>query len=83
MENGNRPANPVNAPDVCNLEIGLTKRELLAGMAMQGLLARNGWCDRISREEKSEASLANSLARASVIMGDKLPEELEKTKLVN
>lgn len=65
-ENGNEPANTVLVNDafggIARRSTGLTKRELFAAMAMQGLIGcRNGWsADHIAAgaREAADALLA-------------------------
>lgn len=67
-ENAEKPAMPstVESKDGVYIYLGLTKREYFAAMAMQGLLAQNGY-DRF-----------DSLAIDAVRQADVLLEELEK-----
>ena len=55
---------------------GLTKREYFAGLAMQGLLARNP--NRQNGETDLGMLEANRIAEESVVMADFILEELEK-----
>lgn len=68
MSNADQPAYPTSSDTdpVCD---GLTKRELIAAMAMQGLIAQT-----------PVAVSATELARQAVICADALLVELSKTK---
>ena len=61
---------PINALG----NVGLTKHEYFAGLAMQGLLTRNEGNPQLCVSESKR------IAEESVIMADELLEELEKRK---
>jgi hypothetical protein len=72
MRPGNNPAFPIVTPDMpVEGSPGLTKRELLAAMAMQGYLAMYAGPD-------IAAPTANAVAQASVDYADALLAELAK-----
>lgn len=79
MENGKQPITPVkyNESDSFN---GLTKREYFAGLAMQGILAKEAFAERIFNEDEGNHSKRTIIAKSSVIMADELLAELEKSK---
>jgi hypothetical protein len=70
--NGNDNAFP-SSPDKYNPEFGLTKRELIAAMAMQGLLANNNqegyWGDFAERAVKAADALIERLNADPVAEG--------------
>lgn len=74
--NGNEPANPIK--DSGFYRLGLTKREHLAGLAMQSLLTR------ISKRDDDNVDLgifeSKRIVEESVIMADMLLIELRKNK---
>lgn len=74
MTNGNDLIHFVSKEAVEGDNLGLTKREYFSGLAMQGLLAKEGWSDRIV-SEKSNA-LITGIAEASIIAADALIEAL-------
>jgi hypothetical protein len=76
MENGNQPAfathgtyNPNNNNYNCDEQIGLTKREYFAGLAMQGLLASVSYASNYKD---------GAIVSQSVKIADALLEELDK-----
>ena len=77
MKNGDAPAMPVDRCDSDAIEVGirvfsgLTKREMMAMMAMQGILSSLTVEDDMSPKD---------LARCSVADADALLVELERTK---
>lgn len=89
MKNGNKPAYPCEGTEYdgefCGMQTsdntgvygGLTKREMFAMAAMQGLLAKEGWVERISSEAVTEHSLAGNVANASIKIADELLKQLE------
>jgi len=56
--------------------IGLTKREYFAAMAMQGFASNQGWAKTMSPDDWDE--YLNRLANGAVEMADALLLELEK-----
>lgn len=54
---------------------GLTKREYIATMAMQGLLARDGWAERIISEGNSHH--LKEITHAATLCADELLKQLE------
>ena len=66
----------VQASQYSYFEMGLTKREYFAGLAMQGLLARNP--NRQNGETDLGMLEANRIAEESVVMADFILKELEK-----
>ena len=79
MKNADKPINPIpeHFDKYQNENIGLTKREYFAGLAMQGMLAnqngvmnQNGHCMRSPEQ----------FAEMSILCADKLLENLENTK---
>jgi hypothetical protein len=59
-------------------QFGLTKREYFAAMAMQGILSKEAWAERIVSEQESPDALRVQLADASVAMADALITSLNK-----
>lgn len=72
MKNEDKPINPIpeHFDKYQNENIGLTKREYFAGLAMQGMLA-NSSLNNLKEE---------TVAEISVLCADKLLENLENTK---
>lgn len=72
MKNADNPINPIpeHFDKYQNENIGLTKREYFAGLAMQGMLA-NSSLNNLKEE---------TVAEISVLCADKLLENLENTK---
>ena len=72
MKNADEPINPIpeHFDKYQNENIGLTKREYFAGLAMQGMLA-NSSLNNLKEE---------TVAEISVLCADKLLENLENTK---
>jgi hypothetical protein len=71
MKNKDLPANPIYYKDRDGqdcLETGLTKREYFAGLAMQGILARDKY-------PLSEGEM-NAIAELSTYMADQLLKQL-------
>jgi len=58
---------------------GLTKREHFAGLALQGLLSKEGYYDRIICEGGDITERAK-IAQAAVIMADLVIAELNRTQ---
>jgi hypothetical protein len=58
---------------------GLTKRELISAMAMQGLLASPNSIPALEKVE-SNSPMQVRLSHASVFLADALIEQLEKAK---
>lgn len=73
-ENFTAAAFPVHADTISRS--GLTKRELIAAMAMQGILA-NHWCQN-DFKNNIEALEDESTAKQAVLFADALLIELEK-----
>ena len=71
MSNTNEPAFPAQAG--INPTTGLTKRELLAAMAMQGMMASAFWADNANFNPEHEESMAIEATR----MADALLNALE------
>jgi hypothetical protein len=78
--NKNTPAFPVKIHESERLNeyklLGLTKREMFAMAAMQGILAKESWFERIIGEG-GEKTFAESIAYASVKMADELLKQLD------
>ena len=72
MKNADKPINPIpeHFDKYQNENIGLTKREYFAGLAMQGILA-NSSLNNLKEE---------TVAEISVLCADKLLKQLENTK---
>ena len=72
MKNADNPINPIpeHFDKYQNENIGLTKREYFAGLAMQGMLA-NSSLNNLKEE---------TVAEISVLCADKLLEQLENSK---
>lgn len=72
MENKDKPANVLVFDDSINgnriVEIGLTKREYFAAMAMQGLM---------SKGQSIQVPYSN-FAHSAIMMADELLKQLEK-----
>jgi hypothetical protein len=60
------------------VESGFTKREIFAMHALQGILAKESWVERIIGEG-GEKTFAESVAYASVKMADELLKQLRET----
>lgn len=75
MNNAEEPAfaRP-NVPYGCESQIGLTKREYFAGLAMQGLLATPGGVTGLKKGDPTYSGYA----RASVAYADAILAELDK-----
>ena len=73
MENKNKPSFPQNEYSEHNFNVagGLTKREYIAGLAMQGILASRV---RIDTDDLSE----KNICRRSVEFADLLLKQLEE-----
>lgn len=56
--------------------VGLTKREYFAAMAMQGLVAKEGWSERFLKED-GDSTLIIDIASASVKIANELLKQLE------
>jgi hypothetical protein len=69
MKNGNQSINPINTNTLIS-QMGLTKREYFAAMAMQGLLSNT---DVDTRK-------TDGLTRSCVILADALLSQLESLK---
>jgi hypothetical protein len=79
MENGKKPAFQTSI-GMSNSEMenmGLTKREYFAGLALQGILAHESFYERMCNES-GKNTMVDILATASVKMADKLLAELYK-----
>ncbi len=74
MNNANDPAFPCD-PDVNGNELGVTKRELFAAMAMQGVLANPDWTSQ-ANSQAEEVSMAVGYA---VMAADALIAKLNET----
>jgi hypothetical protein len=74
-DNSDEPASPVAYGDG-EQYFGLTKREHLAGLAMQALIAGNG----LNGHEGYEMSAEEICATASVVFADALLAELDKSR---
>lgn len=85
MNNADKPAYPdpmrggeqsiINQSPHC-LNEGMTKREIFAKAAMQGILAKEAWSARIL-QEGGDDTMAKQMADASVKMADLLLKQLE------
>jgi hypothetical protein len=80
MRESNKPAFPKNTPDP--FFQGLTKREWLAGLAMQGCLSRFAIYkeDPDDRDGPWRRADEGALAKLAVMHADALIDELEKKK---
>jgi len=68
MENSNKLAFPILETDITSpIDLGLTKREYFAGLAMQGLCSNSEWAE-ITKE---------TIAKEAVKLSDRLLKELE------
>jgi len=76
MENSDQPAYPIFLQD-CNVYLGLTKREQIAAMAMQGLLANNE-CDNFVLPNGKHTNSFENKAIFCAIIADQLLKQLEK-----
>lgn len=76
MENKDQPAFPIvlqeGLPKDCHIDIGLTKREYFAGLAMNGIIANN-WKGYAEKNPECEM-----LAKTSVNYADALLDQLNK-----
>lgn len=75
-QNGAMPAHPVPNSANVNGQVGMTKRELLAAMAMQGFLSHG--VNSMLLQANTHHSLTWSVARASIAYADALLAELAK-----
>lgn len=57
----------------------MTTREHFAGMAMQGLLSNHEWCNVRWRSVEEGETMASSVAKSSVELGDALISKLNNT----
>lgn len=64
MKNADQPAYPIEADKVSTNSKGLTKREMFAAMAMQGMLANSFWGEQ-------------DVAEQAIRYADKLLKQLE------
>jgi hypothetical protein len=85
MTNADKPAYPVsgsysdeNPAVIVPVEYGLTKRELIAAQAMQGILS-NYWCQNDWKDKLSALDFS-IVATQSVGYADALLKELDKPK---
>ena len=75
MKNANQPAMPITYKTEYQCQdIGVTKREHFAAMAMQGILSNGMMID------SSDKDTQQFMAQASVRMADSLLKELELTQ---
>lgn len=77
---GNKPIHPIGIGGVIN--IGLTKREYFAAIAMQGLLANSYQQDFLNQSPLSLAS-NEEIAKMAINQADKLILFLEEEELQN
>ncbi len=79
MENKNRPAFPLSDSGVISNSDGLTKRELIAAMAMQGLLSNPEYVmsSEVDTEVTTNETL-NDAARHAVKAADELLKQLSQ-----
>lgn len=83
MDNKNQPAFPISEEETDRIDnsvkiyTGLTKREKIAAMAMQGLLANP---DYNCPSDPSKLPTTSSFAKAALHYADALLTELEKTQ---
>lgn len=90
MKNGNQPAYPnidkFDNGTICGADVtgpsGLTKREVFAMAAMQGLLSNTGYIQRLETnfKEKAVYDMNAMCAREAVDMADELLKQLELLK---
>lgn len=80
MSKSNESAFPVSKHVERQTEIGLSKRELFAAMAMQGIMA---FGDPQGEIEDSALPMAMVIARGAVMCADALLVELSKTEPSN
>lgn len=81
MSNGNEPACPLPFEDEGRARyIGLTKRELFAAMAMQGMAASEFWEENMQADRAGGDSMVREVAHIAVLAADALLAELEKPR---
>jgi len=87
MRNADMPAMPSGIQEDYNnlaqepLNLGLTKREYFAAMAMQGMMANDDALRRMAEAGEAEMISPNTLmASACLLASDALLAELERTK---
>lgn len=73
MENKDRPAYPASEETHTIGTHGMSKREIIAAMAMQGLIA-NGWFGK----DASDTSLFKDRAERAIKHADELLKQLDK-----
>lgn len=78
MENSNRPAYPIDEETTIS-QMGLTKREYFAGLAMQAMLSNEG----LRKSCMADANILGvsrneAVARYSVMEADELLKQLEQ-----
>lgn len=69
MKNGDQPAYPLDPGKQPGLNAGLTKRELIAAMAMQGIL---------SNSISQESMMPQDAAYRAILCADELIKQLEQ-----
>lgn len=72
------PHDHIDPGGAIGLICGLTKRELIAAMAMQGMCGNGDISKAMSENGLSPASVRKSIATSAVKMADELLLELEK-----
>lgn len=83
MKNAHQPVSPVimshNENGYDGFKSGLTKRELFAAMAMQGLLSNPHYIAKLEQNMKDHVitDMNNMCVRESIDMADELLKQLE------
>ena len=80
MENKNEPAYTIPYENLGNtVGQGLTKQELFAAMAMQGMLSNSAYLNGVSQVAiEDNESGSEMIAKAAISIADALLKELEK-----
>ena len=80
MKNADKPAYPLPKDrDIDSInKNGLTKREIFAIAAMQGILAKESWLERLASEQ-SENGMIQKVVKASIRISDELLKQLEQS----
>lgn len=83
MSNGNEPAFPGHGITQTGMALeiqgGLTKRELISAMCLQGILSNTEWLNRIDRETtKHSVAVEHVTSVLSIRMADALLKQLSE-----
>lgn len=79
MKNADMPAMPFIEPNAeCSVSAGLTKREMFAMAAMQGMLSHPDV--KHTNDDEEHENIAHAVAANAVLMADALLSKLEQSK---